>query len=64
MIDLSAAGSDEQRNVQMLKESPLLDIAVAYINGSRAVLAVEKGPPGDRAFRRSLRGLGENVSPV
>jgi hypothetical protein len=39
MIDISAAGSDEQRNVQLLKESPWLDIAIAYINGNRAILA-------------------------
>ena len=46
MIDLSADGSDEQRNAQMLKESPWLDIAILYINGNRAILAIEKGPPG------------------
>jgi len=54
MIDLSAAGSDEQRNVQMLKESPWLDIAIAYINGSRAILAIEKGLPGYRAFAEAF----------
>ena len=54
MIDLSAAGSDEQRNVQMLRESPWLDIAILYINGSRAILAIEKGQPGDRAFAEAF----------
>ena len=54
MIDLSAAGSDEQRNVQMLRESRWLDIAILYINGSRAILAIEKGQPGDRAFAEAF----------
>ena len=54
MLDLPADGSDEQRNVQLLKESPRLDIAIAYINGNRAILAMEKGPPGDRAFAEAF----------
>ena len=37
LIGLSADDSDVQRNVQLLK-------------GSRAILAMEKGPAGDRAF--------------
>ena len=36
IIELSADGPDEQRNVQMLKESPWFDIPIGYINGSRA----------------------------
>jgi len=54
MIDLSAAGDDERRNVQLLKESPWFDIPIVYINGSRAILAIEKGPPGDRAFAEAF----------
>lgn len=54
MIDLSAAGDDEQRNVQLLKESTWFDIPIVYINGSRAILAIEKGPPGDRAFAEAF----------
>jgi hypothetical protein len=50
IIELSAADSDEQRNIQMLKESPWFDIPIAYINGSRAIMAIEKGLSGYRAF--------------
>ena len=46
IIELSAAGSDGQRNVQMLKESPWFDLPIGYVNGSRAILAIEKGLPG------------------
>jgi hypothetical protein len=54
IIELSAADSDEQRNVQMLKESPWFDIPIAYSNGSRAILAIEKGLPGYRAFAEAF----------
>jgi hypothetical protein len=54
IIELSAADSDEQRNVQMLKESPWFDIPIAYNNGSRAILAIEKGLPGYRAFAKAF----------
>jgi hypothetical protein len=54
IIELSAADSDEQRNIQMLKESPWFDIPIAYINGSRAILAIEKGLPGYRAFAEAF----------
>jgi hypothetical protein len=54
IIELSAADSDEQRNVQMLKESPWFDIPIAYSNGSRAILAIEKGLPGYHAFAEAF----------
>jgi hypothetical protein len=50
LIGLSAVDADVQRNLQLLKDRPWFDIPVLYTNGGRAILAVEKGPPGDRAF--------------
>jgi hypothetical protein len=50
LIGLSAVDADMQRNIQLLKERPWFDIPVVYTNGGRAILALEKGPPGDRAF--------------
>jgi hypothetical protein len=60
IIELSAADSDEQRNVQMLKENPWFDIPIAYSNGSRAI-GHRKGSAGVPRVRRRLRGLGEKV---
>ena len=54
IIELSAADADVQRNVQLLKESPWLDIPIIYNSGSRAILAMEKGPPGNRAFTEAF----------
>ncbi|MGZ5803724.1 MAG: hypothetical protein ACXWKC_13450 [Xanthobacteraceae bacterium] len=51
MIGLSSASDgDIQRNIQLLKERSWFDIAIVYENGRRAILAVEKGTPGDKAF--------------
>jgi hypothetical protein len=50
LIGLSAVETDLQRNIQLLKERPWFDIPVVYTNGGRAILALEKGPPGERAF--------------
>jgi hypothetical protein len=50
LIGLSAVDADVQRNMQLLKDRPWFDIPVVYNNGGRAILAMEKGPPGDRAF--------------
>jgi hypothetical protein len=50
LIGLSAVDADVQRNMQLIKERPWFDIPIVYTNGGRAILAMEKGPPGDRAF--------------
>jgi hypothetical protein len=54
VIGLSANDSDAQRNEQLLKERSWFDIPIVYANGSRAILAIEKGPPGDRAFAEAF----------
>ena len=50
LIGLSAVEADVQRNMQLLKDRPWFDIPIVYNNGGRAILAMEKGAPGDRAF--------------
>ncbi len=50
LIGLSAVDADVQRNIQLLKDKPWFDIPIVYNNGGRAILAMEKGPPGDHAF--------------
>jgi hypothetical protein len=50
LVGLSAVDTDVQRNTQLLKDKPWFDIPIVYTNGGRAILALEKGPPGDRAF--------------
>ncbi|HXX04660.1 MAG TPA: hypothetical protein VEJ37_10025 [Xanthobacteraceae bacterium] len=54
LIGLSATDTDVQRNIELLKERPWFDIPIVYTNGGRAILAMEKGPPGDRAFAEAF----------
>jgi hypothetical protein len=50
LIGLSAVDSEMQRNIALLKGRPWFDVPIVYNDGRRAILAVEKGNPGDRAF--------------
>ncbi len=58
LIGLSAVDADLQRNVQLLKSRPWFDIPIVYNNGGRAILALEKGPPGDRAYADAFAAWG------
>ncbi len=59
LIGLSAVDADVQRNLQLLKERPWFDIPLVYNNGGRAILALEKGPSGDRAFADAFAAWGK-----
>jgi len=54
VIGLSQVDLHTQRNEQLLKDRPWLYIPIVYTNGGRAILALEKGPPGDRAFAEAF----------
>jgi hypothetical protein len=54
LIGLSANDTDVQRNMALLKDREWFDIPIVYTNGGRAILAMEKGPPGDRAFAEAF----------
>jgi hypothetical protein len=59
LIGLSSIQVDKERNVQLLKERDWFDIPIVYTSGKRAILAIEKGVPGTRAFDESFRAWGE-----
>jgi hypothetical protein len=48
-----------QRNEQLLKDRPWFYIRIVYTNGGRAILAMEQGPPGDRALAEAVCPLGK-----
>jgi hypothetical protein len=55
LIGLSTTDADMQRNLQLLKERAWFDIPLVYNNNRRAILAMEKGTPGDRAFADAFK---------
>jgi hypothetical protein len=54
LMGLSSADAHMQRNIQLLIEGSWFDIPVIYGDGKRAIIAIEKGTPGERAFTDAL----------
>jgi hypothetical protein len=54
LIGLSAVDADAQRDTQLLKDRPWFDIGIFYTNGNQAILALEKGESGNRAFAQAF----------
>jgi len=59
LVGLQSGEGEAQHNVQLLKERPWFDIPIVYANNRRAILAVEKGTPGERAFAEAFKAWGQ-----
>ena len=59
LIGLSSADVDLTRNIDLLKTRPWFDIPIVYNNNKRAILALEKGTPGERVFEEAFRTWGQ-----
>jgi len=59
LIGLSNVEADRARNLQLLKERSWFDIPLVYSNQRRAIIAIEKGAPGERAFNAAFMAWGE-----
>jgi hypothetical protein len=59
LIGLSSVDADRQRNIQLLKERAWFDIPLVYEDGRRAIIAIEKGTPGERAFAKAFEAWGQ-----
>ena len=59
LVGLSNVESDKSRNLQLLKERSWFDIPLVYTNQRRAIIAIEKGSPGERAFNDAFAAWGE-----
>lgn len=59
LVGLSNVEADKARNLQLLKERSWFDIPVVYANQRRAIIAVEKGAPGERAFNEAFTAWGQ-----
>ena len=59
LVGLSNVDSDRARNLQLLKERSWFDVPLVYVNQRRAIIAIEKGAPGDRAFNDAFAAWGE-----
>jgi len=59
LVGLSNVDADRQRNIQLLKERSWFDVPLVYVNQRRAIIAIEKGAPGERAFNDAFAAWGE-----
>ena len=59
LVGLSNVDADRSRNIQLLKERSWFDVPLVYSNQRRAIIAIEKGPPGERAFEDAFGAWGE-----
>jgi len=59
LVGLSNVDADRQRNLQLLKERSWFDVPLVYVNQRRAIIAIEKGAPGERAFNDAFSAWGE-----
>lgn len=59
LVGLSNVDSERGRNLQLLKERSWFDIPLVYVNQRRAIIAIEKGAPGERAFNEAFATWGE-----
>jgi hypothetical protein len=59
LVGLSNVDADRSRNMQLLKERSWFDVPLVYVNQRRAIIAIEKGAPGERAFNEAFAAWGE-----
>ncbi len=59
LVGLSNVDADRSRNLQLLKERSWFDVPLVYSNQRRAIIAIEKGAPGERAFNDAFAAWGE-----
>jgi hypothetical protein len=61
LVGLSATDFELRRNLTMLKERSWIEIPFVYTNGTRAILDMEKGPPGERALSEAFVAWGDKA---
>jgi hypothetical protein len=59
LVGLSNVDSDRARNLQLLKERSWFDVPLVYVNQRRAIIAIEKGAPGEGAFNDAFATGGD-----
>jgi Caspase domain/TPR repeat len=60
LVGLSNVEVDRTRNLELLKGRAWLDVPLVYRNQRRAIIAIEKGAPGDSAFADAFAAWGQS----
>jgi hypothetical protein len=59
MVALASGAPQLQRNLKLLKENSWFEVVIVYGNGSKAILAMDKGAPGEQAFKEAFAAWGQ-----
>jgi hypothetical protein len=59
LVGLSNVDADRTRNLDLLRNRSWFDVPLVYVNQRRAIIAIEKGAPGERAFADAFAAWGE-----
>jgi hypothetical protein len=54
LVGLSNANTERLRNMQLIRERSWFSVLPIYNNQRRAMIVIEKGPSGERAFNDAL----------
>ena len=55
LIGLSNADADVAKNEPLLKDRSWIDLPIVFSDGKRAIIAIEKGAAGERAFQQAFQ---------
>jgi hypothetical protein len=58
LVGLSNVEVDRAGNLQLMKERSWFDVPLVYVNQRKAIIAIEKGSPGERAFNDAFAAWG------
>jgi len=59
MVALASGAPQLQRNLKLLKENSWFEVVIDYSNGSKAILAIDKGASGEQAFKEAFAAWGQ-----
>lgn len=59
LVGLSNLPNDVERNVDLIRNRPWIDLPVRYDNGRRAVIALEKGASGEQVMAEAFKGWSQ-----
>jgi uncharacterized caspase-like protein len=62
LVGLSNVAADRERNEQLLGAREWFDIPLVYMNQRRGILAIAKGPSGDKAFAEAFAAWDRPVA--
>jgi hypothetical protein len=59
MVALASGAPQLQRNLKLMKDNSWFEVVVDYSNGSKAILAIDKGESGEQAFKEAFAAWGQ-----